>query len=173
MAINLETHINTTLIAMGVDQVIVRDNIGNNIGLVEKEVEEGNCVIVPLRAVHGGNDGVAGEDGGTGVGEHRVASDSGGGVEVAGADEGLHAVVEVEAGTHKGRGGVGEARGVGVARGWRMGVSPESMERRLDAEAALAAAALGGSFLSGGEGEGAAGEESMVGVRVGVLQGVE
>lgn len=87
---------------MGVDQIIVGNNIGDNVRLVEKEVEEGNSVIVPLGAVHGGDDGVAGEYGGAGVGENGVASHGGGGVEVGGADEGLDAVVEVEAGTHEG-----------------------------------------------------------------------
>lgn len=52
----------------------------------------------PLGAVHGSDDGVAGEDGGTGVGEDGVAGDGGGGVEIAGTDEGLDAVVEVESG---------------------------------------------------------------------------
>lgn len=50
-----------------------------------------------------------------------------------------------------------------------LGVTPESVERRLDAEAALAASALRRGFLGGGEGEGAAGEGG-VGVRVCVLR---
>ncbi|PON79875.1 hypothetical protein TorRG33x02_234940, partial [Trema orientale] len=75
MAIDLETDVNSALVAMGIDQIIVRDNVGDDVGLVEEELEEGNCVTVPLGAVHGSDDGVAGEDGGAGVGEDGVAGD--------------------------------------------------------------------------------------------------
>lgn len=148
---------------MSVDQVIIRDNVGNNVGLVEEEVEEGNSVIVPLAAIHGRDDGVAGEHGGARVGEDGVTRHGGGGIEVAGAYEGLDAVVEVEARADKGGGGVGEARRVGVAWRRRAGVATESVEWGLDAETALAAAALGSGFFGGGIGEGAGGGE-MVGM---------
>lgn len=81
-----------------------------------------------------------------------MASDGGGVVEVAGADKGLDAIVEVEAGAGQGGGGVREP---GVGWGPRGGgVTAESVERGLDAEAALAAAPLRRGFLGGGEGEG-------------------
>lgn len=118
MAVNLESHIDLAPVTVGVDQIVVQDNIGNDIGLVERELEEGNSVIVRLGAIHCSNDGIAGKDGEAGVGEDRVTSDGRGSVEVADADEKLDAVVEFEARTHKGRGQVREAlRGVKVARG--------------------------------------------------------
>ena len=70
VAIDLEGDIDTALVAVGVDEVVVRNNVGDNIGLVEEEVEESDGLVVPLGAVHGGDDGVAGEDGGAGDGEH-------------------------------------------------------------------------------------------------------
>lgn len=155
MAIDLESGVDVAHVAVGVDQIIVRDDVGDDVGLVEEELEEGNGVGVPLAAVHGGDDGVASEDGGAGVGEDGVAGDGGGGIEIAGADEGLDAVVEIEAGADEGGGGVGEAGGVGIALGRRVVVAAEGVERGLDAEAAFAAAAFGGGLLGGAEGEGA------------------
>lgn len=149
MAINLKTHIDTALIAMGINQIIVRHDIRNNVGLIEKEVEQGNSVIVPLAAVHGGNDGIAGEDGGARVREDRVTSHRRGGVEVACAYERLDAVVEVEARTDEGGGGVWKAGRVGIAWRRRARVTPEGVEWGLDAETSLASAALGGGFFGG------------------------
>lgn len=155
---------------MGINQIIVRHNVRNNVGLIEKEVEQGNSVIVPLAAVHGGNDGIAGEDGGARVREDRVTRHRRSGVEVACAYERLDAVVEVEARTDEGGGGVWEAGRVGVAWRRRARVTAEGVEWGLDAETALAAAALGGGFFGGGIGEGAGGGEM---VRIGdrVLEG--
>jgi hypothetical protein len=62
--------------------------------------------------------------------------------------------VEAEAWADEHGGGVREAGRVGVPQG-RRGTA-ERVDRRLDAEAALAAAALGGGFLGGREGEVAA-----------------
>lgn len=140
---------------MGVDQIIVRDDVGDDVGLVEEELEEGNSVTVPLGAVHRSDDGVASEHGGAGVGEDGVAGDGRGGIEISGTDEGLDAVVEVEARADEGGGGVGEAGGVGIAGSRRVPVAAEGVERGLDAEAALAAAAFGSGLLGGAEGEGA------------------
>lgn len=67
--------------------------------------------------------------------------------------------MEVEAGADEGGGGVGEARGVGVARGTWARVATEGVKWGFDAEAAFAAAALGGGFFGGGEGECADWEE--------------
>ena len=83
MAIDLETNIDSTLVTMGIDKIIVRDNIWDDVGLVEEELEEGNSVIVPLGTVHSCDDGVAGEDGGASVGEDRVASNGRSGIEVS------------------------------------------------------------------------------------------
>lgn len=85
---------------MRVNQIIIRHNIGNSIGLVEEELEECNSIIISLGAVHGGDDGIAGEDSGASVGEDGVASNGGGGVEVSGSDKGLDTVVEVESWAH-------------------------------------------------------------------------
>lgn len=137
---------------MSTDQEIIRNNIRHDTRLGEEELEERDSIIIPLGAVHSGNDGVAGEDGGTNAGEDGMASDGGGVVEVAGADEGLDAIVEVEAGAGQRGGGVREP---GVGWGPRGGgVTAESVERGLDSEAALAAAPLCRGFLGGGEGEG-------------------
>lgn len=161
--INLKGNINPPTITMGVNEEIVGHNIGYDTRLIEEELEERDGVIVPLGAEHGGNNGIAGEDGGANAREDGVAGDGGGVVEVAGSNEGLDAVVEVEAGPGEGGGGVGETRVGGRARGG--GVSAEGVEGWLDAEAAFAAAALGGGFLGGGEGEGADGEKRKWGVR--------
>lgn len=145
---------------MSVDQIIIRHNVGHNVRLIKEEVEEGDGVLIPLGAVHGSNDGIAGEDSGAGAGEDRVAGDGRGGIEVEGTDEGLNAVVEAEAEADEGRGGVGEAGGIRVTGGrWGGGVPAEGVERRLDPEAALPAAALGGGLLSRTEGEAAVREE--------------
>lgn len=61
---------------MGIDQIIVRDNVRDDVGLTEEEVEEGNSVLVPFGAVHGGDDGVASEDSGASVGKDGVTSNS-------------------------------------------------------------------------------------------------
>ena len=74
--------------------------------------------------------------------------------------------MEAEARADERGGGVGEAGRVGVPRGRRP--AAEGVHRRLDAEPALAAAALGGGLLGGAEGEVAApdgGEEPRKGGR--------
>lgn len=167
VTINIESDIDATGIAMCVDQYIVGDNIGDDIGLIVEELEESDGVVVALGAVHGGHDGVAGEDGGASVGEHGLAGDDGGVVEIAGADEGLNAVVEVEAGADEGGGGVGEAGGVGVGRrAGGVGVAAEGVEWGFDAEAAFTTAALSGCFFGGREGEGSDWEEEIRVLRV-------
>lgn len=116
MSINLQARLNTTLITVNIDQVIVRYNVRNNGGMVEEVVEESNSVIVPLRAIHCCHDGVVGENSGMSAGEDRVEGHFGGGIEVSGVYERLHAVVEVEAG------------GIRVSWEWREGVPTEGVE---------------------------------------------
>lgn len=127
-------------------------------------------VCVSAIAVEGCDQGVAGEHGGADGGEYSLAGDGGGRVEVEGADERLHAVVEVEPWSNQGGGGVGLA---GIRRGARkIGVAAEGVERGFDAEAALSASALGSGFLGGGEGVGASWEENG-GERRGAAEGAE
>lgn len=136
------------------NQEIVRNNVRDNVGLFKEELEEGDSFVVPLSSVHGGDNGVAGEHGGSGSGEDGLPAEEGGVVEVAGADEGHDAVVEVEAGASQGGGGVGERAGVGVRGRTRgVGVAAEGVERGFNSEAAFTAAAFGCGFFSGGEGE--------------------
>lgn len=89
---------------MASNEVVEGNDIGNNVELIKKVLEEGFGIVVALGAIHGSNDRVAGEDRGTGRLEHRLTGNIGGRIEVAGADEGLDTVVEVEARTNKGRG---------------------------------------------------------------------
>lgn len=70
MIVDLEANINTAGVAMSVDENIVRDDVRDDVGLVEEKLEEGDGVVEPLISVHGSYNGVAGEDGGSGVGEH-------------------------------------------------------------------------------------------------------
>lgn len=86
MAVDIEANIDTTGIAMSVDEDIVGNDVGDDVGLVEEKLEEGDGIIEALVTVHGSDYGVAGEDGGAGVGEHRLAGGGGGEIEVAGAD---------------------------------------------------------------------------------------
>lgn len=151
VAIDFESNVDVALVAVCVDEIVVRDDVGDDVGLFEEEVEEGDGVLIAVGAVHGGDDGVAGEDGGASDGEDGVAGDGGGGVEVGGADEGLDAVVEAEARADEGGGGVRKARGVGVAGRALVGWRTNGVERRLDAETALPSTTLGGGFFGGGE----------------------
>lgn len=114
-------------------------------------MEESNGVIEAAVAEEGCRHSIASKDGGAGALLESVKSgERGSRVEIAGAEKGLDAVVEGETGADESRGGIREA---GITRGGRVGRRSESVERRLDAEAALAAASLGSSFLCRGEGE--------------------
>ena len=62
--------------------------------------------------------------------------------------------MEAEAWAHQGRGGIWEARRVGVTRGGCVRGRADCVERWFDSEAAFSAAALGGGFFGGGESEG-------------------
>jgi len=48
VAIDFKGHVDTTLVAVGVDHVIVRDDVGDDVELVKEEVEESNSLLVPL-----------------------------------------------------------------------------------------------------------------------------
>lgn len=161
LVINLNGMINISTLAMSDNEEIVANNVGDDVGLVEEELEQRNGVGVTLRAVHGGDDGVAGEDSGAGFREDGLPGEEGGGVEVEGADEGLDAVVEVQAGAGQGPGIVGGPGGVGGGW-WPWGgrrMVPEGVEWGFDAEAAFATAPFGCGFFGGGESEGAVVEE--------------
>jgi hypothetical protein len=151
LLVGLERLVDAAGLAVREDEGVVGDDVGDDVGAAEEGVEDGDGVVVAAGAEHRGGDGVAGEDGGADLGGDGGAGGGGGAVEVAGADEGLDAVVEAEAGADEGGGGLGEAGRVGVARGRAVGgVAALRVERRLDAELALAAAALGGGILGGG-----------------------
>lgn len=160
VAVDLEGDVDAGSVAMGVDENVVGDDIRDDGALDEEEMEEVNCVLEATVAVHGGHDGVAGEDGGAGAGVDSLAGGCRGEVEVAGADEGLDTVVEVETGSDEGGGGVREAGGVRVRRRAGIaGIAAEGVERWLDAESSLASAALRRCLFGGGESEGAEGKE--------------
>lgn len=155
-------------VAVGGDEEVVGGEVGGDAGLGDEAVE-GEEVGVAGLAEEGGEGGVAGEHGGAAVGVDGVADEEGGLGEVILADEGEDAVVEGEAGAGEGGDGVGELGGVGV--GWAGGGGrggAEGGERGVDAEAALAATAVGGGLLGGGEGEeaGRRREEAVVGAEV-------
>lgn len=101
VTIDIKSDVDTTLIAVCVDDVVVRNDVGDDVGLLEEEVKEGDGLVVPLRTVHSGDDSVAGEHGGASHREHRVPGDGGGGIQVAGADQGLDAVVEAQSRAHQ------------------------------------------------------------------------
>lgn len=165
VAIDFKGHVDTTLVAVGVDHVVVRDDVGDDVELVEEEVEEGNSLLVPLRPVHGSDDGVTGENGRPCHREHRVSGDGGCRLEVARADEGLHAVVEAQPGAHERRSGVWEARSVRVARRALLRRRTNSIQGRLDAQTPLPSPALGRSFFGGGKGVGTGLDEREDGPR--------
>ena len=119
-----------SFVAVSVDDLIVRDNIGDDVIPLEEILKQRDRVAVALGSVHRGDDGVAGEDGGPGAGEHGVPSEARRGVEIGRSDQGLDSVVEVEPLADEGGGRVREARRVGVA--FRRGIALESVERRLD-----------------------------------------
>ena len=101
---------------------------------------------IPLGAVHGGDDGIAGEDGRSGVGEHGVARHGGGGVQVAGSDQRLHAIVEVQPRPHQRRSRVRQPGRVWITLR-RALIAPERVQRRLDTQPALPAPPLRCGFL--------------------------
>jgi hypothetical protein len=143
--VNIQSLINPLGITQSVDQDVVGHDIGYDVVLAKEEMEESNGIIKTAMAKEGGGHSVASEDSGAGALLESVNSGKGGGgVEITGAEEGLDAVVKRETGAHEGRGGVGEA---GIAGRWRIGWRSKSVERGFNAKAALAAAALGCSFL--------------------------
>lgn len=91
-------------VAVRVDDLIVRDHVGDDSIPLEEILEERDRFRVALGPVHGGDDCVAGEDGGPGGGEHGVAGEARRGVEIGGSDQGLDSVVEVEAVADEGGG---------------------------------------------------------------------
>lgn len=93
-----------SLVAVSVDDLVVGDDVGDDVGLLEEVLEEGDRIGVALGSVHGGDDGVAGEDGGAGAGVDGLAREFRGGVEVGGSDQGLDSVVEVETRADEGGG---------------------------------------------------------------------
>lgn len=54
-------------VTMSVDDLIVGDYIGDDVRLLEEIFEQRNRITVTLGSVHGGDDGVAGEHGGSSV----------------------------------------------------------------------------------------------------------
>lgn len=48
VAIDFKGHVDATLVAVGVDYVVVRDDVWDDVELVEEEVEEGNSLLVSL-----------------------------------------------------------------------------------------------------------------------------
>lgn len=144
-------------IEIGLENEIVGDDIGGNTSLGDEAVEGEEVSILGL-AKEGIEDGVDGEDGGAAIGVDGVPREERGLVEVILADQLENAVVEIEAVAGEGRDGLGEFWGVGVL--WDLRVlgfgglllgAVEGGERGFDAQAALAAAAFGGSFFGGGE----------------------
>lgn len=99
---------------MGDNEIIVGDNIGDDIELVEEVLKESFCILVSLAAVHGSDDGIASKDCRADRLEDGLTGDVGRRVEVSRADKRLDAVVEIKTGANESRGGVWEARLVGV-----------------------------------------------------------
>lgn len=156
VSVNIESLINSSIVTVRVDNLIVGDNIRNYIGLIEEEVKKSDSVVVALGTVHGSNYCVAGEDGGTSAREYRVPGKAGSGVKIGGSDKRLDSIVEVEPRAYESGGGVRQARSVGIPRRRRRrGITAESMKWRFDAEAPFPAATLGGSLFGGREGHGA------------------
>uniref|UniRef100_A0A0A0LRE8 Uncharacterized protein n=1 Tax=Cucumis sativus TaxID=3659 RepID=A0A0A0LRE8_CUCSA len=75
MTINLKTHINTALIAMSINQIIIRHHIGNYIRLVKEELKQCNRITIPLSPIHSSNNSVTSENRGASIGKHRMTSD--------------------------------------------------------------------------------------------------
>lgn len=86
MAINIEGNIYLSRFTVSEYEIIVRDNVGDNVVFIEEILEEEYGLVVAAGAIHGSDDGIAGEDSGAGSGEYGVASGGGGSVEVSAAD---------------------------------------------------------------------------------------
>ncbi|KAH0461317.1 hypothetical protein IEQ34_008892 [Dendrobium chrysotoxum] len=140
-------------VAVGVYEDVVGYNVGDDVLLGKEEVEEGEDIVEAASALHGRQDGVAGEDGGFDGGEDGVAGLGRGGVEISGADKGLNPVMEAEARTYEGGGGIGKAGGVGVGVASGAGGAGVTVGGGLDSKLALATAALRCGLFKGGEGE--------------------
>lgn len=132
--IHLEGHVHAPLVAVCVDHVVVGDDVGDEVRLVEEEVEQGDGLAVPLSAVHGRDDGVAREHRRAGHREHRVTGHGGGGVKVAGTDQRLHAVVQAQPGAHQRRRRVRKPGGVRVTRRAMLRRRTNRVQGRLDAQ---------------------------------------
>ena len=152
VAVHFQGHVHAALVAVGVDHVVVGHDVGDDVRLLEEELEETNGLLVPPRTVHGGDDGVAGEHGRPCRREHRVTGDGGRRVQVASADQGLDAIVEAQPRAHQRRGRVREARGVRVARRALLRRRTNRVKGRLDAQTTLPSTPLGRGFFGGGEG---------------------
>lgn len=112
--VNLQGVLYFVGLTVGDNQIIVGDNIGDDIELVEEVLKEGFGILVSLGAVHGSDDGIASKDCRADRLEYGLTGNVGSGVEVSSADERLDAVVEIKTGADKSRGGVWEARLVRV-----------------------------------------------------------
>lgn len=89
-----------TSIAVGIDEMVITDDIGHDIGLAKEVIEEGEDVVEPLGAEHGAHNGVAGEDGGTGWGEDGAPGGVRGLFEVPRSDQRLDLIVKDEVEAH-------------------------------------------------------------------------
>lgn len=150
----LERGVGAAAVAVGLEEEVVGGDGGRDGGLRDEAVEREEIGVARL-AEQRGEDGVAGEHRGPAVGVDGVAGEQRGLVEVVLADEREDAAVEVEALAGERGGRLGELGRVGVGRRARR---PRGALRRrtaacagrLHAEAALAAAALGGGVGRGG-----------------------
>lgn len=150
----LERGVGAAAVAVGLEEEVVGGDGGRDGGLRDEAVEREEVGVARL-AEQRGEDGVAGEHRGPAVGVDGVAGEQRGLVEVVLADEREDAAVEVEALAGERGGRLGELGRVGVGRRARR---PRGALRRrtaacagrLHAEAALAAAALGGGVGRGG-----------------------
>lgn len=173
----LHRGIRSSAIEVSLEQQIISDHIGGKPSLSDESMERQEIRILRL-ADECVEDGVGREDRGSAVGVDRVPCEERGLIEVVLADECEDAIVQVEAIPRERGDGLRELRGVRVLgdggrglRGRRGGGRPvEGGEWGLDAESALAAAALRGGFLGGGKGEEAEGDEAR---RMAAMRAVE
>lgn len=143
----LERGVGAAAVAVGLEEEVVGGDGGRDGGLRDEAVEREEVGVARL-AEQRGEDGVAGEHRGPAVGVDGVAGEQRGLVEVVLADEREDAAVEVEALAGERGGRLGELGRVGVGRRarrpGRAAARTAACAGRLHAEAALAAAALGG-----------------------------
>lgn len=167
----LEREVGAAAVAVGLEEEVVGGDGGRD-GCLRDESVEREQVGVARLAEQRGEDGVAGEDGGAAVGVDGVAREQRRLAEVVLADQREDAAVQVQALPRERRGRLRDLGRVGVRRG--AGRPRRALRRRatgergLHAQAALAAAALGGGVrgrlrvVGGGRGGGEA-EEAGVG----------